>query len=1558
VKALPRAGSFSPGNAPALAACRRRACGLAEKNKRPASLPGARRTITHTHDASLHHLLSFAGSSDAGRLAASSDASSPASPSALTALPGGPRRWGALSLGARVSVGIGAHDGAVYAWGANDWGQLGVVPVAGGEGAASAATATSPARVAVLKGWPVKAVAAGANHVVALTDTDVITWGRNDAGQAGQGARSEVGPVKPRSLRPLQGARVVAVACGADHTLALTATSVVFAWGANGCGQLGVGDTAPRRAPVVVSGLWGLPVVRLAAGGCHSAALTAAGALFTWGDNAWGQLGHGSGGEVVEEEEGGGASAPSRFALVPAEEADAAPPASTSPPRPPLARRPVNHRFLAALVAMGIPEAQAVVALAETGSVGVEVATEWLFSVPEAVLDRLVGGGGKGEGGGRAAAMGDGGGGTPPTPDTPTSPSQYDPLPAASGGAPAPAIPASCVALPRRVRSLAGVVLVAAGPRHMVAAAAGGGLWAWGDAAAGAGGVPPSSPGAAASAPSASPPSSSCLYVPVRVGGPATTYGTITALAAGEEHTLILVAAGGGSGRVWGCGQAAGGRLPGAPAGAPPIIAPPVRLAPPTLATPGSVAWGVAATTAGSALLVRGPGEDNAIPSPSSSLQPALADRLRDAISAAAADAASAAASASRDPTISSTPDRTWPSAVHLKPILAAVELVFGSASSLAAAFVRPPGADPAPTGTALTASSPAGVGGLDCRALDDAYTRLLGLYGPAFTDTPVVAGGPPQRAATASVVALCSASVSGALYKATNALLDDLHRHARALGSPERAALLLAAAQCPLLADRAAGGVLVPRLCHTILRAPRTARARLVGWWADYPADLLATRVVAPLQAFLTAELCATKKLTAAVMHAIKVLALVEEANAAGRALPPDAFYNELISEKLDVEDHYVAWRQSHDAPAAQPGSDGPFSFCSYPFLLNARAKSRLLHTEARFLMTQTVHQARIEHVAAGGGGGGGGNGEGAAAVADPEEEGRVVPDKRSAAAEARAVAAADAAARDAAAAAAGAGASAASRALPRSTASLRGLLAAVWRGAPVAPTTPEGPPPPGSTHGALGPPSATPGSHSASASPGDGPAATSAAPAPPLQPALLSSDARAAAAREVTAAATREARASAAGSSRAATPAATPTAAQAAAAAAAVGLPSAVDPADQAAHHHPAGPIRHGSMNLPPPEASGVPATHPDMCIIRVRRTHLLEDGLAEVGRQRPRDLLKPLRVHFIGEDGIDAGGVKKEFFQLLVTELLSPDYGMLVYLPESRTYWFHAASLEGEDAFMLLGLVLGLAVYNAVLLDFPLPLALYRQLLGQPPQLRDLEEMEPTLGRSLRQLLDWEPPADDPAATVEATFCATFTASVPGVAPDSGPPVEVPLVPGGEALPVTADNRAAYVEAYVHHVLVGSVAPQFEAFARGFAAVCGGPAVHLFSATELERLVCGSPSLDFGALRKSARYEGGYTADAPAVTWLWEVVEGELSGEEARRFLKFFTGSDRAPIGGLGALRVTIQRDGAAGAARLPTAHTCFNTLLLPAYPTKAVLADRLKLAIMNSEGFGLE
>lgn len=89
---------------------------------------------------------------------------------------------------------------------------------------------------------------------------------------------------------------------------------------------------------------------------------------------------------------------------------------------------------------------------------------------------------------------------------------------------------------------------------------------------------------------------------------------------------------------------------------------------------------------------------------------------------------------------------------------------------------------------------------------------------------------------------------------------------------------------------------------------------------------------------------------------------------------------------------------------------------------------------------------------------------------------------------------------------------------------------------------------------------------------------------------------------------------------------------------------------------------------------------------------------------------------------------------------------------------------------------------------------------------------------------------------------------------------------------------------------------MARQFDAFFQGFRILCDGPAIRLFNACEVERLVCGNPNLDFAALERNAKYEGGFTAAAPAARWLWAIVKEELSFDEKKLFLKFFTGSDR--------------------------------------------------------------
>ncbi|KAJ2847360.1 putative E3 ubiquitin-protein ligase [Coemansia brasiliensis] len=113
-------------------------------------------------------------------------------------------------------------------------------------------------------------------------------------------------------------------------------------------------------------------------------------------------------------------------------------------------------------------------------------------------------------------------------------------------------------------------------------------------------------------------------------------------------------------------------------------------------------------------------------------------------------------------------------------------------------------------------------------------------------------------------------------------------------------------------------------------------------------------------------------------------------------------------------------------------------------------------------------------------------------------------------------------------------------------------------------------------------------------------------------------------------------------------------------------------------------------------------------------VRRRCLVEDSLHQLASHE-QDLKKRLKIEFVGEEGVDAGGLTKEWFMLLLRELLNPMYGMFTCESESgESYWFNPAALETSNQFFLVGVVVGLALYNSTILDLHLPLAVFKKLL----------------------------------------------------------------------------------------------------------------------------------------------------------------------------------------------------------------------------------------------------
>lgn len=79
----------------------------------------------------------------------------------------------------------------------------------------------------------------------------------------------------------------------------------------------------------------------------------------------------------------------------------------------------------------------------------------------------------------------------------------------------------------------------------------------------------------------------------------------------------------------------------------------------------------------------------------------------------------------------------------------------------------------------------------------------------------------------------------------------------------------------------------------------------------------------------------------------------------------------------------------------------------------------------------------------------------------------------------------------------------------------------------------------------------------------------------------------------------------------------------------------------------------------------------------------------------------------VEFVGEEGVDEGGLSKEFFQLAVDEIFNGDYGMFIQNESTNSVWFNSSSFENEAQFTLIGILLGLAIYNNIILNVNFPM-----------------------------------------------------------------------------------------------------------------------------------------------------------------------------------------------------------------------------------------------------------
>ncbi|XP_052740231.1 E3 ubiquitin-protein ligase SMURF1 [Bicyclus anynana] len=362
---------------------------------------------------------------------------------------------------------------------------------------------------------------------------------------------------------------------------------------------------------------------------------------------------------------------------------------------------------------------------------------------------------------------------------------------------------------------------------------------------------------------------------------------------------------------------------------------------------------------------------------------------------------------------------------------------------------------------------------------------------------------------------------------------------------------------------------------------------------------------------------------------------------------------------------------------------------------------------------------------------------------------------------------------------------------------------------------------------------------------------------------------------------------------------------------------------------------------------------------CRIEVSRNEVLEESYRLVMKLRGKELRKRLLVKFRGEEGLDYGGVAREWLHLLGRELFNPHYGLFQYANAGDDRYAlqinadSGVNPEHLSYFHFAGRILGVALFHGHQLDAAFTAPFYKQLLGRPITLRDIRDVDPELHRSLSWMLE-----NSIAGVIDTTFsveCSSF-----------GAVRSVELRPGGTNETVTDNNKRDYVRLYVAHRFTRGAERQWLALQRGLADIIPPLLLRPLSPRDLQPLLAGRADLDPADWRRHTRLKH-VNPDAPIVGWFWEIVE-EFDAEMRARLLQFVTGSRRVPLAGFRALQgstgaaaprlFTLHLVADASPDSLPKAHTCFNRLDLPPYPSKERLHDKLKQAVLETAGFAVE
>jgi hypothetical protein len=340
-----------------------------------------------------------------------------------------------------------------------------------------------------------------------------------------------------------------------------------------------------------------------------------------------------------------------------------------------------------------------------------------------------------------------------------------------------------------------------------------------------------------------------------------------------------------------------------------------------------------------------------------------------------------------------------------------------------------------------------------------------------------------------------------------------------------------------------------------------------------------------------------------------------------------------------------------------------------------------------------------------------------------------------------------------------------------------------------------------------------------------------------------------------------------------------------------------------------------------------------------VEIHRNNILADSylIFMSLSAKTSELHRWIRVHFIGESGIDAGGLEREWLLLLTQQIFELQTGLFVSTnngsSDTLTGVYHINPLSHLAHpnhllyFQFVGRLFAKAILEQQQIPATLSLPLRKQILGIPITFSDLEFVDLELYQNLIWLKDFY--LHHSSTTVET---AAGAGTGDGGPKSDGSKEEVideieslglvfavdyqygsylttyDLIPNGKSISVTRNNLPQYLELRLKHRLFDSIKQQLEFFLKGFYEIIPLEFLSIFDYQELELLMCGIPTIDLDDWMRHTEYLGEYNRlgdKHKVIKWFWEVLM-TFSDEEKVRLVQFVTGCSRLPAQGFKALQ----------------------------------------------------